>query len=113
MLFDSSGSDNKGSVSSCVEVVFCGQGVANSLFVSNLERIREKYQLPDSFSLVVLFGDAHHRQPGFMTLYEDTLIAGLRLSLHPLVREVLMFLSITPDQLAPNTWRFFMGVVHR
>ena len=37
---------------------------------------------------------------------------GLRLPLHPLARNLLIFLGIIPEQLAPNGWRFLMGAVH-
>ena len=78
----------------------------------NLERIRERYNLPNGFSLAVPSGDAHRRQPEFMALYEDSLIAGLHLPLHPLARDVLIYLGITLGQLAPNGWRFLMGAIH-
>ena len=68
--------------------------------MSDLERIRKRYQLPDGFSLVVPSGDAHRSQLGFVTLYKDVLIVSLRLPLHPLARDLLIILDIAPDQLA-------------
>ena len=55
------------------------------------------YHLLDSFSLVVPSGDAHCRQPEFATLYKDALIIGLRLSLHPLDQDMLIFIGIAPS----------------
>ena len=64
--------------------------------MSDLKRNSERYHLPNGFSLAVPSSDAHRRQPGFVTLYEDALITGLRLPLHPLARDVLIYLSIAP-----------------
>ena len=61
-LSNSSRSDNKASVSNSVEVAFCCRGIFCCLTVADLERIKEKYQLVDGFSLAVLFGDAHYSQ---------------------------------------------------
>ena len=47
-----------------------------------------------------------------MTLYEGTLITGFRLPLHPLARDLLIYLGIALDQLAPNGWRFLIGAIH-
>ena len=68
-LADTSRLDNEASVSNATEEAFCSQGIHNDLIVVDLERIRGKYQLPPSFSLAILFGDAHNRQPVFVTLY--------------------------------------------
>ena len=99
-------------MSGSVEVAFCSRGISSCLIVVDLERIRERYLLPNGFSLAVHFGDASRRQPGCVTLYEDTLIAGLHLPLHLLARDMLIFLVIVPSQLAPNGWRFLMGAIH-
>ena len=46
--------------------------------------------------LAVPLGEAHRHQSGFLTLYEDALLADLRLPLHPLARDVLIHLGIAP-----------------
>ena len=56
--------------------------------------------------------DAHCHQSGIVTLYKNALIVGLGLLLDPLARDLLIFLSIAPGQLALNGWRFLMGVIH-
>ena len=52
--------------------------------MTDLERIRRRYEFPNGFSLAIPSGDAYVHQPGFVTLYEEGLIVGLRLHLHPL-----------------------------
>ena len=105
-------SDSEASVPSVTKEAFCSQGINNGLIVVDLDRIRGKYRLPPGFSLAIPSGDAHSRQPGFMTIYEDTLIASLRLPLCPLSRDLLIFLGIDPGQLDLNGWRFLMGAIH-
>ena len=39
---------------------------------------------------------------GVTTLYEDALAAGLGLPLHPLAQDLLIYLGISPGQLALN-----------
>ena len=95
--FDSLGSDRKAFIFGSVGLVFYCQGIYNSLIVSDLARIRESYHLPDDFSLEVPSRDAHRRQQGFVILYEDALITSLCLPLHPLVRDVLIYLGIAPS----------------
>ena len=68
--------------------------------------------MPGEVSLAVPSGEAHCRQFGFLTLYEDALMAGLHLPLHPLTRDVLIHLGIAPSQLAPNGWKFLAGAIH-
>ena len=79
--------------------------------VNNLARIMRKYDLPRTFSVAALeaITDACTYEPGFTTLYEDSLAIGLRLPLHPLTRDLLIYLGITIEQLAPNGWRFLIG----
>ena len=77
-----------------------------------MDRIKKKYAFPDGFSLAVPVEDAHIYQPKFVTLYKDALIVGLCLSLYPLARDLLIFLSIDLRQLTPNGWRFLMGVIY-
>ena len=58
-LLDPSRLDDEASVSGSFKVDFCSRGIPCRLSVSDLERIRERYQFPDDFSLVVPSGDAH------------------------------------------------------
>ena len=74
--------------------------------MTDLDRIRRRYELSDGFSLPVPSGDAYVRQPWFVTVYEDALITSLYLPLHPLIRDLLIFLDNAPWQLVPNSWDF-------
>ena len=95
-------SGGEASISGSAEAIFCSRGIFSSLVEPNLERIRCRYGLPDDVSLAVPSGEPYRHQSGFLTLYEDALLAGLRLPLYPLIRDVLIYLGIAPGQLAPN-----------
>ena len=112
VLTESSGSGGDESISGTPDPVFTSQGTLSSLFVSDLDRIRKRYDFPMGFSLAVPSEEAHIYRPGFVTLYEDAFIAGLRIPLHPLARDLLIFLGIAPGQLAPNGWRFLIGAIY-
>ena len=95
-ILDTSGSGNEASFYGTLDPAFYTQDIFNNLCVINLKRIKRKYELPGSFSLATPSRDAHLRHPGFITIYEDALVAGLRLPLHPLAWGLLIFFSITP-----------------
>ena len=111
-ISDSFESESGASYSSTPEPSFYCWGLFRSLQVVDLDRIRSKYDFSYGFSLAVPTGDAHIHQPEFVTLYDDTLTKGLHLPLHPLTRDLLIFLGIAPRQLAPNGWRFLIGAIH-
>lgn len=105
-------SEGETSIPMTPEPDFTSRGLFSALLVSDLERFRTKYSLPNEFSLAVSPGEAHSFEPEFITIYEDALMAGLRLPLHPLARDFLIYLDIAPGQLAPNGWRHLMGAIH-
>ena len=78
----------------------------------DLKRIRCRYGLSGDFFLVIPSGEAYRHQFGFLTLYEDALLVGLRLPLHTFTQDVLIHLDIALGQLAPNGWRFLVGAIH-
>lgn len=51
------------------------------------------------------------RQEHEIFLYEDSLKAGLRFPLHPLVKEIMRFYNICPTMVAPNSWRSIIGFI--
>ena len=101
-IFDSSWSQGEAAYASTLEVSFCCRGLVSNLRMADLDRIRGRYEFPDGFSLAVPTEDAHVHKHGFVTLYEDALIVSLRLPLHPLSWDLLIFFGITLDQLTPN-----------
>ena len=109
VLSESSRSDSDASISGTPDPIFTSQGTFNSLFVFDLDRIRRRYDLSADSSLAEPSGEAHIHRSGFVTLYEDAFIAGICLPLHPLARDLLIYLGIAPGQLAPNGCRFLMG----
>jgi hypothetical protein len=70
--------------------------------------LRYNYDIPDSIFLH--FSDKSTEMidgPGDVCVYERMFLAGLRLPLPPIVRELLFSLGIAPAQLMPNGWRYF------
>ena len=67
---------------------------------------------PFSISVLEALNNACSPEPGFVTVYEVALAAGLRLPLHPFARDLLIFLRISPSQLIPNSWQFLMGAAY-
>ena len=70
-----------------------------------LALIRMYYQVPDYVQLH-LPGPADQPTrppPGFIAIYWDYFIRGLRLPFHPFIRDMLLNLDISLPQLNPNT----------
>ena len=102
------------SVSGRVEPEFSCRGVYSSLRDEDLPFIRASFGIADAYSLAIPRApiDACTHVPGFTAVFEDTFLASLRLPLHPVARDLLIFLGIAPGQLAPNGWRFLMGAIY-
>ncbi|RZR76158.1 hypothetical protein BHM03_00000785 [Ensete ventricosum] len=76
----------------------------------SLAVIRERYSIPVEYGLHVL----QPRQrpysldaPG-MCITVDALEVGLQFPLHPLIEECLRWWRISPNQVAPNSWRYLV-----
>ena len=71
-----------------------------------LALIRRYYHMPDYVQFCLL-GPADvptQPPPGFIAVDRDYFIRGLRLPLHPFIREVLLNLEISLPQLNPNAF---------
>ena len=65
------------SVSGSAETELCSRGIFSVLVAGDLDRIRTKFGIPGEVSLAVPSGEASRYQLGFLTFYEDALLAGL------------------------------------
>jgi hypothetical protein len=48
-------------------------------------------------------------QRGDIVIYERMLIAGLRLPFPDIARELVLYLRVSPSQIAPNSWRYLFA----
>ncbi|RZS28285.1 hypothetical protein BHM03_00061840 [Ensete ventricosum] len=76
-----------------------------------LESIRECYSIPKGYVLRAPLPEQRPYQPGSFEIgiSVDALEAGLRFSLHPTIVECLRWWRISPSQMAPNSWRYFIA----
>jgi hypothetical protein len=65
-----------------------------------------KLRFDENNSGAVARSDVHE-----VCVYEHMFRAGLRLPFIPIVRELLVFLNLSPHQLSPNAWRTFLACV--
>ncbi len=72
-----------------------------------LQRIRDRYQIPDDVVLRILDPDERACLSKYddMAFYEVDFNSGLRFPLQLFMRELLDRLHLSPCQLAPNAWR--------
>ncbi|RRT52268.1 hypothetical protein B296_00028263, partial [Ensete ventricosum] len=71
---------------------------------------RERYSIPVEYGLHVLQPEQRPYSldaPG-MCISVDALEAGLRFPLHPLIEECLRWWRVSPNQVAPNSWRYLV-----
>jgi len=48
-------------------------------------------------------------QRGDIVIYEKMLTTGLRLPFPDIAREIVLYLGVSPSQIAPNTWRYLFA----
>ncbi|RZS20060.1 hypothetical protein BHM03_00052536 [Ensete ventricosum] len=96
--------------SRALEVMKADHDLDTAVTVGSLTVIRERYSIPIEYGL-------HVPQPGQrpfssdapgMCISVDALEAGLRFPLHPLIEECLKWWSISPNQVAPNSWCYLV-----
>ncbi|GFY85222.1 hypothetical protein Acr_03g0019960 [Actinidia rufa] len=79
----------------------------NAMSQAELDKLGSTYSFPSRIRLRIP-GDGEtilSARQGEVAFYEAAFLAGLRLPLHPTIREILIHYKICPAQLSPNAWR--------
>ncbi|GFS42899.1 hypothetical protein Acr_00g0082410 [Actinidia rufa] len=79
----------------------------NVMSQSELDKLGSTYSFPPSLRLRIP-GDGEtilSARQGEVAFYEAAFLAGLRLPIHPTIREILIHYKICPAQLSPNSWQ--------
>ncbi|RRT33560.1 hypothetical protein B296_00035663 [Ensete ventricosum] len=93
-----------------LEVMKSDHDLDTTVTEGSLVVIRERYNIPVEYGLHV----SQPRQRLYsldapdMCISVDALEAGLRFPLHPLIEECLRWWRISPNQVAPNSWRYLV-----
>ena len=74
--------------------------------------LRGRYQIPDNIPIRLLgkFERCYSGKTANVSMYDSMFTTGLRLPLTTLHRQLANFLGLPVSQIAPNTWRIFIGV---
>ena len=67
---------------------------------------RDRFQFPDSVKIRIPSDEdrACHSYADEVCFYEADFTSGLRLLVHPFIRELFVYLHLAPTQLMPNSW---------
>ncbi|GFY91512.1 hypothetical protein Acr_07g0017080 [Actinidia rufa] len=79
----------------------------NVMIQAELDKLGSTYSFPSGIRLRIP-GDGEtilSVRQGEVAFYEAAFQAGLRLPIHPTIREILVHYKICPAQLSPNAWR--------
>ncbi|GFZ01680.1 hypothetical protein Acr_15g0002890 [Actinidia rufa] len=79
----------------------------NVMSQAELDKLGSTYSFPSGIRLRIP-GDGEtilSARPGEVAFYEAAFLAGLRFSIHPTIREILVHYKICPAQLSPNAWQ--------
>ncbi|GFZ19882.1 hypothetical protein Acr_28g0005870 [Actinidia rufa] len=80
---------------------------SNVMSQAELDNLGATYSFPPGVRLRIP-GDGEtilSARQGEVAFYEAAFLAGLRLPVHPTIREILIHYKICPAQLSPNAWR--------
>ncbi|GFZ21395.1 hypothetical protein Acr_29g0005570 [Actinidia rufa] len=80
---------------------------SNVMSQAELDKLGSTYSFPSGVRLRIP-GDGKtilSARQGEVAFYEAAFLAGLRLPIHPTIREILIHYKICPAQLSPNAWR--------
>ena len=73
--------------------------------------LRAHFQIPDNIPIHLLgkFEKCYTRKTADVGMYDAMFATGLRLPLTALHHQLANFLGLSISQIAPNTWRIFIG----
>lgn len=71
--------------------------------------LRLNYDIPPTVRMFYQAFDARLINGGEITLFERMFLAGLRLPFPEIVRDFVLFLMVTPNQIMPNAWRYLFA----
>ena len=73
--------------------------------------LQDHYQIPDHILIRLprKFGKCYSGRTANVGMYDAMFVAGLRLPLTALHRQLANFLGLSISQVAPNAWRIFIG----
>ena len=83
-----------------------------TMMINIFKNLRDCYQIPDSIPIRLprKFEKCYLGKTADVGMYDAMFAVGLRLPLTALHHQLANYLGLSVSQIAPNTWRIFIGV---